>query len=121
MGFDSLGEDWVVWSDEGREGRTRLPPGRLRRRRVPRTPVSRRSTSPAASETGDPAVGASGADWYVTLALEPEVTRDADAYEDREGAVAGAVALAEAFAAGEVEYRDLYQVHAPITSTASTN
>jgi hypothetical protein len=53
------------------------------------------------------------ADWYVTLYLEPSVSTDADTYADREAAVDAAVALATAFAAGEVPVRDLYQVPRP--------
>ncbi|SFS08078.1 hypothetical protein SAMN05216559_3348 [Halomicrobium zhouii] len=112
MSFDSLADDWVVWSDEGEKAVLAfrpdvfdgdefpapcLPTIYLTRGQRDRRPGSRRV----------------GADWYVTLALEPEITREADAYEDREGAVAGAVALAEAFATGEIDYRDLYQVPRP--------
>lgn len=50
--------------------------------------------------------------WYVSLSLEPEVrVESVDAeFETRGEAVAGAVALAERFAAGELDYRDAYQV-----------
>jgi hypothetical protein len=48
--------------------------------------------------------------WFVTLYLEPEVSRDADRYESREAAVEGARELAAQFDAGEVDYRDRYQV-----------
>ena len=50
------------------------------------------------------------APWVVTLYLEPEVSRERDRYDDREAALEGAVALASAFAAGEIDYRGLYQV-----------
>ena len=52
----------------------------------------------------------SGDPWYVTLFLEPAVDRDADTYDTRAAAETGARDLAAAFAAGEVDYRDLYQV-----------
>lgn len=51
-----------------------------------------------------------GDSWYVTLYLEPDVDRDADRFETREAAVAGAFELAERFAAGAINYRELYQV-----------
>jgi len=53
------------------------------------------------------------ADWYVTLFLEPDVERSPEVYETRAAAVAGAAALARRFDAGEVDYRDLYQVPRP--------
>lgn len=48
--------------------------------------------------------------WYVTLSLEPEVTRDTDRYDDRDAAIEGALRVAEQFAAGDIDYRALYQV-----------
>ncbi|MUV88899.1 hypothetical protein GJ629_02480 [Halapricum sp. CBA1109] len=51
-----------------------------------------------------------GDPWYVSLSLEPDVSRDGESYDTREAAVDAAVELAEAFDAGEVDYRSLYQV-----------
>jgi hypothetical protein len=65
----------------------------------------RRSRRPGAER--DPAPDAS---WYVTLVLEPEVSRDAEEFADRPAALDGARAIAREFAAGEVDYRGLYQV-----------
>jgi hypothetical protein len=65
----------------------------------------RRSRRPGANR--DPAPDAS---WYVTLFLEPEVSRDAEEFADRSAALDGARALARQFAAGETDYRGLYQV-----------
>lgn len=49
--------------------------------------------------------------WHVTLYLEPEVTvPGGGTYESREAAVGAARELARAFAAGEVDVRDVYQV-----------
>lgn len=50
------------------------------------------------------------APWMVTLYLEPEVARDPDAYDSVAAAVDGAEALSRRFAAGDVDYRALYQV-----------
>lgn len=48
--------------------------------------------------------------WYVTLYLEPDVNDDELSYEDGESAREAALTLAEQFAAGEIDYRSLYQV-----------
>jgi len=53
---------------------------------------------------------AAGADWHVTLFLEPDVDDGGERYDSREAAVEGALERAAAFAAGEVDYRELYQV-----------
>jgi hypothetical protein len=50
------------------------------------------------------------APWMVTLFLEPEVNHPPDAYGSLSAALAAAEELTRRFAAGEVEYRDLYQV-----------
>jgi hypothetical protein len=48
--------------------------------------------------------------WYVTLYLEPDVSRDTEQFGSRAEAVEGTEELARAFAAGELDYRGLYQV-----------
>lgn len=50
------------------------------------------------------------APWMVTLYLEPDVNRPPDAYDTVEGARDGAEGLSRRFAAGELDYRSLYQV-----------
>jgi len=51
--------------------------------------------------------------WVVTLFLEPEVSTAPREFDTPEAAVEGALALAEEFARGEVDYRSLYQVSRP--------
>lgn len=51
--------------------------------------------------------------WYVRLYLEPEVSGDRTKYDDSGTARDEALALAEAFGAGAVDYRGLYQVPRP--------
>lgn len=112
MSLGSLGEDWVVWSDErekavlafrpdvfdgGAFPAPCLPTIYLTRGRRDRRPGGRRV----------------GADWHLTLYLEPDVNREPESYPDREQAVRGAVDLADEFVSGEVAYRDLYQVPRP--------
>jgi hypothetical protein len=46
----------------------------------------------------------------VSLFLEPEIEGPVERYDSRPAAVAGAVDLAARFVAGDVDYRDLYQV-----------
>ncbi|WP_049941150.1 DUF5820 family protein [Halorhabdus utahensis] len=48
--------------------------------------------------------------WHVTLYLEPEVEGENDAFDDRDEALSGALELARAFDAGELDYRSWYQV-----------
>lgn len=48
--------------------------------------------------------------WYVTLYLEPDVDDGGRSFESRDAALAASTDLAAAFADGEVDYRDLYQV-----------
>lgn len=48
--------------------------------------------------------------WYVTLYLEPDVSRDTDSYDSRDAAAAGVRDVARAFHTGDVDYRALYQV-----------
>ncbi|MFC7177646.1 DUF5820 family protein [Halosegnis marinus] len=107
-----LPEGWTRWSEGERklvwayrpdvfDGGAFPPPC------LPTLYVTRgkRSRRPGAERNDDP-----DTPWYVTLFLEPEVSGDEREYPDREAAVAGATHLARAFAAGEVDYRGLYQV-----------
>jgi len=49
-------------------------------------------------------------EWFVTLYLEPDVSHELPACEDREAALEAAREVATAFADGGVDYRGLYQV-----------
>ncbi|WP_135820798.1 DUF5820 family protein [Halostella litorea] len=105
-------DGWVVWN-EGSEGRLVLayrpdvfdadgfPAECLPTLYLTR---GRRGTRPPGESS--PA----GADWHVTLYLEPDVDDGGERYGSREAALAGARERAAAFAAGEVDYRALYQV-----------
>jgi len=48
--------------------------------------------------------------WTVRLFLEPDVDAVVERHDDRETALSAARSLAARFAAGEVDYRDAYQV-----------
>ncbi|WP_432764797.1 DUF5820 family protein [Halobaculum limi] len=49
-------------------------------------------------------------DWHVTLFLEPEVEVTARTFDDRAAAVKEVHRVAAAFDAGDIDYRDAYQV-----------
>lgn len=51
--------------------------------------------------------------WYATLSLEPDVTDEREQFEDKAAALDGVVDIAAAFAAGDIDYRALYQVPRP--------
>ena len=51
-----------------------------------------------------------GTPWMVTLYLEPEVSHEPDAHDSFAAARSAAEALTRRFAAGDVDYRSLYQV-----------
>lgn len=111
--FEALPDGWQVWNED--DGGTAIlvyrpdvfdsqqyPAPCLPTIHVTRRPPDQRKRRANSTPDG----------WYVSLTLEPEVrVRDADAgFDTRSAAVAGAVDLAERFAAGELNYRDAYQV-----------
>jgi hypothetical protein len=110
MAFEGLADGWVVWSDERERAVLAYRPDVFDSDAFPApcmptiylTKGRRRRHPGDQTRPDDP--------WYVTLYLEPEVDRSADEYDDRAAAEAGAVALADRFAAGRVDYRALYQV-----------
>lgn len=114
MTLENLPAGWAVWSDEATKvvlayrpdvfDTAEFPPPCLPTIYITK---GRRNRRPGRNDPdpGDP--------WYVRLFLEPEVERPAEEYESRAAAVAGAADLAEAFARGGIDYRDLYQVPRP--------
>lgn len=59
----------------------------------------------------NPADTADSEDWFVTLYLEPDVSLDETIrVRTREAALERTLELAEQFDAGEIDYRELYQV-----------
>ncbi|QLH79145.1 hypothetical protein HZS55_18425 [Halosimplex rubrum] len=110
MAFEGLADDWVVWSEEREKVVLAYRPDVFDGAAFPAPCLptlyltkGRRSRHPGTqTRPSDP--------WVVTLYLEPEVNRSPDEFETRDAAEAGAVGLAERFAAGDVDYRDIYQV-----------
>lgn len=111
MSFDTLPEGWVVWNDEP-EGRAILAyrPDVFNTEDFPAPCMptvfvsngSRRKRPGAAQVPTDT--------WHITLFLEPEIEAETAEFDSREAAVEGAVAAAERFVDGGVDYRELYQV-----------
>jgi hypothetical protein len=112
MNERDLPDGWRVWNDD--EGATILvyrpdvfdtqqfPAPCLPTIRVTQRPPTERKRRAGSNPSG----------WFVSLRLEPEVrVKSADqGFETREAAADGARDLAERFAAGDVDYRDAYQI-----------
>ncbi|WP_276271911.1 DUF5820 family protein [Haloarcula litorea] len=109
MELDGLVDDWDVWSESEDKLVLVYRPDVFDSEQFP-APCLPTIYLTRGKRTRRPGAERLGEDWYVTLSVEPEVTRDAETYGDRAAAVRGAVDLANAFAAGEVDYRSLYQV-----------
>jgi hypothetical protein len=111
MSFEPLPDGWRVWNEE--------PSGRVIL--TFRPDVFDGSALPSAclptiyltngSRRSRPGAGQYATDeWHVVLFLEPEIEAVAETHETRPAAVDAAVAVAKRFAAGDVDYRDAYQV-----------
>jgi len=109
MDLAGLSEAWTVWNRTEEKLILAYRPDVFDSQRFP-APCLPTMYLTRGKRTRRPGATRSGEDWYVTLYLEPEVERSPDSYADREAAVAGAVELANRFAAGELDYRALYQV-----------
>ena len=111
MGLDDLPDGWQRWSDEATKAVLVYRPDVFDTKTFPAPCLptiyltkGQRNRRPGRDQP------APDADWYVTLFLEPDVDRAADRYETRRAAEEGAIDLAARFAAGEIDYRGLYQV-----------
>lgn len=105
-------DGWTLWNDEPRGRRILVfRPDVFNEREglpapcLPTILVSNRSRAP---RPGSSRVRTTT--WHVVLTLEPEVEAVAESYDSREAAIGGAHDLARRFAAGEIDYRDAYQV-----------
>lgn len=110
--FAELADGWVVWSDED-DGRAVLAyrPDVFDADSFPAACLptlylthGRRSRRPGQNPES------SVDDWFVTLALEPEITLEQRRFESRADAVDCARSLARQFADGDLAYHDVYQV-----------
>lgn len=108
----ALGEGWTVWNAEDDRAILAyrpdvfdgsafpaqcLPTIYLARGRRTRRPEGNRNLPPDAP-------------WLVRLRLEPDVDRKPEAYDARSDAIEAAERLTRRFSAGEIDYRELYQI-----------
>jgi hypothetical protein len=114
MSFEGLAAGWEVWNREQRAVILTYRPDVFDSEEFPAPCLptihvrkGARSRRPGRN-VPDP-----DAPWYVTLYLEPEVSGSRERYDTRDAAREAAIDLAGAFAAGEVDYRSLYQVPRP--------
>jgi hypothetical protein len=111
MALADLPDGWSVWTDEGETvvlvyrpdvfdtaafPAPCLPTIYLKKGERDRRP------GPNEPDPDDP--------WYVTLFLEPDVNRPPETAETRADAETVALAIAEGFVRGEIDFRGLYQV-----------
>lgn len=114
MALDGLADGWEVWSDEETKvvvayrpdvfntadfDAACLPTIYLTKGKQGRRP-GRDHPNPADA-------------WYVTLYLEPDVHAGQESFDNRQAAHDHIVSLSERFVAGDIAYRDLYQVPRP--------
>ena len=110
MGLDALPESWTVWTEQ-RDGRVVLAyrPDVFDAEEFP-APCLPTIYVTNGSRAERPGAGQYQTDeWHATLFAEPEVELANETRESREAAVDAAIAVAERFAAGEIDYRDAYQ------------
>ncbi len=111
MSFEALPDGWQVWNEE--------PGGRAIL--VFRPDVFNEDGFPAeclptiyltnGSRRRRPGAGQYATDeWHVVCFLEPEIEAVTETYGERDVAAEAAVDLADRFAAGEVDYREAYQI-----------
>ena len=114
MSFDELAEGWQLWNEEEHKLVFTYRPDVFNSSDFPapclptiHVTKGRRSRRPGRN-TPNP-----DDSWYVQLYLEPDVTDEERSCESRDRAREIALDVAEQFAAGAVDYRELYQVPRP--------
>jgi hypothetical protein len=109
MSLEDLPDGWSVWNEEA-GGRVVLAyrPDVFDTDAFPAACLPTITVSPGAHRR--PPGARDTAVWSVVLYLEPAVEAEVETRETRTAAVAAAVTLAGAFAAGDVDYRAAYQV-----------
>ena len=109
---DEPPDGWTLWNDELRGRRILVfRPDVFNEREglpaecLPTILLSNRSRAPRPGASRRPT-----ATWHVVLTLEPEIEAVEEAYDTRGEAIEGAHDLARRFAAGDVDYREAYQL-----------
>lgn len=110
MGLDVLPESWAVWNEQ--------PGGRVILAYRPDVFDAEEFPAPClptiyvtnGSRANRPGAGQyQTEEWHATLFAEPEVELTNETRESREAAVDAAVAVAERFADGDIDYRAEYR------------
>jgi len=109
MDLAALADSWTVWNEAETKLILAYRPDVFDSEAFP-APCLPTLYLTRGKRTRRPGAQRAGSDWYVTLYLEPEVDHDGGSYSDRGAAVEATVELANGFAAGEFDYRALYQV-----------
>jgi len=109
MDLEALAEEWTVWNRTETELVLAYRPDVFDSENFP-APCLPTVYLTHGKRTRRPGADRAGEGWYVTLYLEPEVDHRAEVAADRDAAIAAAVTLANEFAAGEFDFRALYQV-----------
>jgi len=109
MAFDDPPDGWTVWHEES-GGRAILAyrPDVFDTEAFPAACLPTIYVSPGSPRRRPGARRDDG--WTITLYLEPEVEVRVETADTRTAGVEAALDLATAFAAGEIDYRDAYQV-----------
>jgi len=110
--FDDLPEGWRVWNDDDGGATLVFRPDVFDTQQYPAPCLPTVRVTPRPPTERKRRAGSQSEGWFVLLRLEPEVrVKEADTrFDSREAAEAGAVDLAERFAAGGVDYRGAYQI-----------
>lgn len=109
MDIDGLSDAWTVWTETDTELIIVYRPDIFDSEQFP-APCLPTIYVTKGKRTRRPGADRRGSDWHVTLYLEPEIEGESESYTDRSSAIDGALGLANRFAAGDIEYRSLYQV-----------
>jgi hypothetical protein len=111
MALAELPDGWTVWTDEGDTAVLVYRPDVFDTAAFPAPCLptiyltkGRRDRRPGPNDPDpdDP--------WYVTLYLEPDVSRPPETADTRTGAEDVALGIAERFVGGAIDFRGLYQV-----------
>lgn len=111
MDFEGLADGWEVWSRQETKVVLTYRPDVFDSDAYPAAclPTIYLTKGQRDRRPGNPAPAADEP-WYVTLFLEPDVSGTQRECANRAVAIEAAKSLAASFAAGEIDYRGLYQV-----------
>lgn len=111
MDLPTLPDGWTVWND-GSNGQVVLTyrPDVFDSQAFPAPCLPTIYVTDGPRDSRPAAARREKSGWQVMLFLEPEIELEQRTYDDRSDALDGAVSLAEEFAGGEINYREVYQL-----------